>query len=134
VPDGNLGAKYGACSSARHKVSAESPAELFLLGVGKPMGLFWLMGFVRSTLGAAGRISRGQSPGLGLGPGQTSGRGMEGSVRREVSTTRPERMRAWMSSLTSQTLTFMPATTTPPDSQNAMNSSASRSPRYTTWS
>ena len=32
-----------------------------------------------------------------------------------------------MSSLTSQTLTFMPATTTPPASQNAMNSRPARS-------
>jgi hypothetical protein len=34
-----------------------------------------------------------------------------------------------MSSVTSQTFTFMPAMTRPPDSQNAMNSRASRSPR-----
>ena len=55
--------------------------------------------------------------------------GMLLSVRRATSTTLPERMRAWMSSVTSQTFTFMPAITRPPDSQNAMNSRASRSPR-----
>ncbi len=60
---------------------------------------------------------------------QTSVRGMSGLVRRERSTCRAERMRDWMSSLTSQTLTFMPAMTVPRRSQNAMNSSASRSPR-----
>jgi serine/threonine protein phosphatase PrpC len=46
----------------------------------------------------------------------------------------PARISAWMPSVTSHTLTFMPATTQPSCSQNAMNSARSRSPRYTTWS
>jgi hypothetical protein len=65
----------------------------------------------------------------GLKARQTSGRGMSGLVRRERSTSRPERMRAWMSSLTSQTLTFIPAITRPCESQNEMNPRAARSPR-----
>jgi phosphoglycolate phosphatase len=70
----------------------------------------------------------------GGGGGQSSGRGISGLVRRVGSTWRAERIRDWMSSLTSQTLTFMPAMTAPALSQNAMNSSESRSPRKRTWS
>ena len=51
---------------------------------------------------------------------------MSGLVRRVGSTWRAERIRDWMSSLTSQTLTFMPAITAPLESQNAMNSSVVR--------
>ena len=76
----------------------------------------------------SGRGAGGQTSGRGAG-GQTSGRGISGLVRRERSTGRAERMRDWMSSLTSQTLTFMPATTVPRESQKAMNSSPARSPR-----
>ena len=54
---------------------------------------------------------------------------MAGSERRAGSRGLAERMRAWMSSLTSQTLTFMPATSLPSLSQKAMNSSVSLSPR-----
>jgi hypothetical protein len=39
-----------------------------------------------------------------------------------------------MESVTSQTLTFMPASMRPLASQNAMSSSLSVSPRKTTWS
>src|SRR5579875_339162 len=59
----------------------------------------------------------------------TSASGTSGSVRRGMLTGLPERISSWMSSLTSQTFTFMPATTTSSDSQNAMNSSDSLSPR-----
>ena len=45
---------------------------------------------------------------------QRSASGDSGSARRAGSTGRPERTRAWMWSLTSQTLTFMPASTLPP--------------------
>ncbi len=57
-----------------------------------------------------------------LRAGQRSVRGMPGLARRAGSTGRAERIRDWMSLLTSQTLTFMPAVTTPPESQNATNS------------
>jgi hypothetical protein len=83
-------------------------------------------------ISSARRLTAFQDQGRGSGgaaPSQTSGMGVEGSARRATSTWRFERMRAWMSSVTSQTLTFIPATTAPPDSQNAMNSRASRSPR-----
>ena len=39
-----------------------------------------------------------------------------------------------MSPVTSQTLTFIPASTRPSASQNAMNSRFGTSPRNTTWS
>ena len=64
--------------------------------------------------------------------GQTSVSGTSGSVRPAGSTCFPDRISAWMSSLTSYTLTFIPATTAPLASQNAMNSRPARSPRYTT--
>ena len=55
--------------------------------------------------------------------------GIPGSVRRWMSTLAEERTSAWMASVTSQTFTFIPATTLPSDSQNAMNSRPDRSPR-----
>ena len=45
-----------------------------------------------------------------------------------------ERTSAWMASVTSHTLTFIPAVTLPSDIQKAMNSRAARSPRTTTSS
>ena len=47
---------------------------------------------------------------------------------------RAARISAWMVSVTSQTLTFMPATTRSPASQKAMNSRLAGSPRKTTRS
>ena len=55
--------------------------------------------------------------------------GMPGSASRAGSTGSAERISAWMSSCTSHTLTFMPATTEPACSQNAMNAPDSGSPR-----
>jgi len=54
---------------------------------------------------------------------------MSGSARRPASTVTCDLISAWMSSFTSQTVTFQPATTKPSLSQNAMNSSDSGSPR-----
>jgi hypothetical protein len=100
------------------------------------------VGRAGASLGRGGRAGGGSDFGLGqtsgwvrlrvgsdFGLGQTSGRGISGLVRRERSSGRAERMRDWMSSLTSQTLTFMPATTVPRESQKAMNSRPARSPR-----
>src|SRR5688572_22371603 len=65
--------------------------------------------------------------------------GTPGSASRERSTVAPDRTSAWMSSVTSHTLMFMPATTRPSFTQNAMTSGAlpstmDGSPRKTTWS
>jgi hypothetical protein len=57
-----------------------------------------------------------------------------GSASLLASTGLPDRTRAWIGSVTSQTLTFMPASTRPPASQNARNSRSSTLPRKTTWS
>src|SRR5579875_3308023 len=90
----------------------------------------------RGARGAArparhGRGSRGRARRAVLAGERhhTSASGTSGSVRRGMLTGLPERISSWMSSLTSQTFTFMPATTTSSDSQNAMNSSDSLSPR-----
>ena len=81
-------------------------------------------------LGApTGRGEHRQAPAPRRRKAQMSERGMDGSARRAGSRVRFERMRDWMSSVTSQTLTFMPAIRRPPLSQNAMNSRVERSPR-----
>src|SRR4029453_16539686 len=64
----------------------------------------------------------------------TWSRGMSGSASRAGSTGSPLRIRAWMGSVTSQTLAFMPATTRWSLSQKAMNVRAAGSPRTTTRS
>src|SRR6516225_4034935 len=60
--------------------------------------------------------------------------GVPGSASAAAGTGWRERISAWMCSCTSQTLTFMPATTRPSCSQNAMNSPPAGSPRNTTSS
>ena len=55
-------------------------------------------------------------------------------VREAVGVHPPERIIAAIGSVTSQTLTFLPACTHPSRSQNATNSRAPRSPRITTSS
>ncbi len=77
-----------------------------------------------------GQALRGPGP----GPDQTSPRGTSGSARRAGSTTRPERISDRIGSVTSQTLTFIPARTLPSPSQKAMNSRVAGSPRNTTRS
>ena len=61
-------------------------------------------------------------------------KGDAGSTSRARSTGWPERTRAAMASVTSQTLTFMPASTRPWRSQKAMYSPLATSPRKTTSS
>src|SRR5690606_21958324 len=78
-------------------------------------------------------------PGAGLSRGQGAAyvraeRDTSGSASRVLSTRAPERISAWTSPVTSHTLTFIPATTRPPDSQNTTNSREATSPRYTTSS
>ena len=66
--------------------------------------------------------------------GTSSSSGTSGSARRRSSTATRSRMSRWIGSVTSQTLTFMPATTRSPASQKAMNSRLAGSPRKTTRS
>src|SRR5690606_5282826 len=87
------------------------------------------------TPGAAAPRRRG--PGTAPRPAPQGARlssGTCGSARASVSTTARERMRRWTVSVTSQMLTFMPASTRPSFTQNAMNSRLPVSPRTTTWS
>ena len=60
--------------------------------------------------------------------------GRRGRRGARSSTATRSRIRRWMVSVTSQTLTFMPATTRSPASQKAMNSRVAGSPRKTTRS
>lgn len=60
---------------------------------------------------------------------RNSCRGTSASASLAASTSRPPRTISWITSLTSQTLTFMPAMTRPRESQKAMNSRESGSPR-----
>src|SRR6185437_12882143 len=61
-------------------------------------------------------------------PPASSCKGAAGSASLAGSTGWPERTRAWMASVTSQTLTFMPASTRPALIQKAMNSPLATSP------
>src|SRR4029079_3653893 len=64
----------------------------------------------------------------------TSASGISVSTRRRSSTVPRARIRSWMASVTSRTLTFIPATTRSSRSQNARNSRLAGSPRNTTRS
>jgi len=79
------------------------------------------------------RVLRGNRHLIGRDP-HRSARATAGSASRSGSTRAPDRTSRSMSSVTSQTLTFIPASTRPPASQNAMNSRPATSPRNTTWS
>jgi len=60
--------------------------------------------------------------------------GVSGSASRAAWTSRCDRISCWMGSVTSQTLTFMPAVTRPSAIQNAMKAPSSGLPRQTTVS
>ena len=97
------------------------------------------LGFVLPVLLAGALV--GLAPAFDARAGRPVGRrgqegsrslsGTSGSARRSGSTTAPDPISALMSSVTSQTLTFMPATTRPSRVQNAISSRPSTSPRTT---